>query len=565
MNKKTEDLHPNEALKENSRFLRGTLVEGLADRATGAISDDDNQLLKFHGSYQQDDRDLRNERQRQKLEPAYQFMVRVRMAGGVCTPAQWLQLDELARRYGDGGLRLTTRQTFQFHGILKRDLKAAIAGINETLLNTIATCGDINRNVMCGCNPDQSAVHAAVYDWARRLSEHLLPRTRAYHQIWLDEEQVAGTPEHEPLYGSTYLPRKFKIALAVPPGNDVDVFAHDLGFIAVVEDGVLTGFNISVGGGMGMTHSEPATFPRLAQVIGACPPEQVLEVAEQVIGIQRDFGDRRNRQHARMKYTIEDRGVDWFKGELERRLGRPLLAERPIHFEHNGDRFGWVQGADGKWHMTLFVHGGRVKDRDGYPVMTGLREIAKVHQGEFHLTPNQNVVIANIPGGQRPVIEGLLAQYMLAGTERHSPLRLNSMACVAFPTCGLAMAESERYLPSLIERLEGVMAAAGLEREAVVVRMSGCPNGCSRPYLAEIGFVGKSPGKYNLYLGGGFAGERLNKLYRESVDEEQIINELTPLIRHYAAERHAGEHFGDFVIRAGYIKATVNGPDFHEA
>lgn len=565
MDKKSEDLHPNEALKENSRFLRGTLVEGLADRATGAISEGDNQLLKFHGSYQQDDRDLRNERQRQKLEPAYQFMVRVRMAGGVCTPAQWLQLDELARRYGDGGLRLTTRQTFQFHGILKRDLKAAIAGINETLLNTIATCGDINRNVMCGCNPDQSPVHAAVYDWARRLSEHLLPRTRAYHEIWLDEEQVAGTPEHEPLYGSTYLPRKFKIALAIPPGNDVDVFAHDLGFIAVVEDGTLTGFNISVGGGMGMTHSEPSTYPCLARVIGACPPEQVLEVAEQVIGIQRDFGDRHNRQHARMKYTIEDRGVDWFTEELERRLGRPLWPERPVRFEHNGDRFGWVRGHDGRWHMTLFVEGGRIKDRDGCPVMTGLREIARVHRGDFHLTPNHNVVIANIPEDQRPVIEDLLVRHGLAGAADRSPLRLNAMACVAFPTCGLAMAESERYLPSLIERLEGVLAAAGLEREAVVVRMSGCPNGCSRPYLAEIGFVGKSPGKYNLYLGGGFAGERLNKLYRESADEGQIINELTPLIRHYAAERHAGERFGDFVIRTGYIKATVNGPDFHEA
>jgi sulfite reductase (NADPH) hemoprotein beta-component len=553
-----------ERIKEASNYLRGSIVAGLANPITGALADSDTQLIKFHGSYQQDDRDLRDERRRKKLEPLYSFMVRVRAPGGVCTPAQWLVLDELARTHANGSLRLTTRQSFQVHGIRKPQLKDTIASVNRTLLTTIAACGDVNRNVMCNPNPYQSALHREVFDWACRMSEDLTPNTRAYHEIWLDDRLVAGgEPDHEPIYGRTYLPRKFKIAIAVPPSNDVDVLAHDLGFIAIVDGGRLAGFNVSVGGGMGMTHGEPATYPRLADVIGFCTPDRVLAVTEHVVGIQRDHGDRSDRKHARLKYTIDDRGVDWFTAELASRVGHRLEAARPFHFESNGDRYGWVEGVDGKLHLTLFIENGRVHDTPDSGLMTGLREIAKIHDGDFRLTANQNLIIANIDPAKRPQIEALLARHRVADGNHHSALRLNSMACVALPTCGLAMAESERYLPSLIGKLEHVLDECGLAKDAITVRMTGCPNGCARPYLAEIAFVGKSLGKYNVYLGGGFAGERLNKLYRSALSETEILAELTPILQRYAAERRNGERFGDFAIRAGYVTEVRAGREFH--
>jgi sulfite reductase (NADPH) hemoprotein beta-component len=553
-----------ERIKEASNYLRGSIVASLANPITGALADSDTQLIKFHGSYQQDDRDLRDERRRKKLEPLYSFMVRVRAPGGVCTPTQWLVLDELARTHANGSLRLTTRQSFQVHGIRKPQLKDTIAAVNRTLLTTIAACGDVNRNVMCNPNPYQSALHREVFDWACRMSEDLTPNTHAYHEIWLDDRLVAGgEPDHEPIYGRTYLPRKFKIAIAVPPSNDVDVLAHDLGFIAIVDDGRLAGFNVSVGGGMGMTHGEPATYPRLADVIGFCTPDQVLAVTEHVVGIQRDHGDRSDRKHARLKYTIDDRGVDWFTAELASRLGHPLEASRPFHFETNGDRYGWVDGVDGKLHLTLFIENGRVHDTPDSGLMTGLREIAKIHDGDFRLTANQNLIIANIDPAKRPQIEALLARHRLAHGDHRSALRLNSMACVALPTCGLAMAESERYLPSLIGKLEHVLEECGLAKDAITVRMTGCPNGCARPYLAEIAFVGKSLGKYNVYLGGGFAGDRLNKLYRSALSETEILAELTPILQRYATERRHGERFGDFAIRAGYVTEVRAGREFH--
>ena len=555
---------PVERIKEASDYLRGSIVASLADPITGALADSDTQLIKFHGSYQQDDRDVRDERRRKKLEPLYSFMVRVRAPGGVVTPAQWLVLDELARTHANGSLRLTTRQSFQVHGIAKTLLKDTIASVNRTLLTTIAACGDVNRNVMCNPNPYRSALHREVFDWACRISDYLTPNTRAYHEIWLDDRLVAGgEPDHEPIYGRTYLPRKFKIAIAVPPSNDVDVRAHDLGFIAIVDGDRLTGFNVSVGGGMGMTHGEPATYPRLADVIGFCTPDQLLAVTEQVVAVQRDFGDRSDRKHARLKYTIDDRGIDWFTGELASRLGYRLDAARPFHFETNGDRYGWTDGIDGKLHLTLFIENGRVRDTPDCELMTGLREIAKIHDGDFRLTANQNLIIANIDPAKRPQIESLLARHRLADGDGRSALRLNAMACVALPTCGLAMAESERYLPSLIGKLEQVLAACGLANDAITVRMTGCPNGCARPYLAEIAFVGKSPGKYNVYLGGGFAGERLNKLYRSGLSEPEILAELTPILQRYAAERGPSERFGDFAIRAGYVAKVSAGREFH--
>ncbi|MDL5024048.1 assimilatory sulfite reductase (NADPH) hemoprotein subunit [Bacillus amyloliquefaciens] len=555
-----------EEIKEKSDYLRGTLKEVMLDRISAGIPDDDNRLMKHHGSYLQDDRDLRNERQKQKLEPAYQFMLRVRMPGGVSTPEQWLVMDELAQKYGNNTLKLTTRETFQMHGILKWNMKKTIQKINAALLDTIAACGDVNRNVMCASNPYQSEIHAEVYEWSKKLSDDLLPRTRAYHEIWLDEERVAGTPdtETEPMYGPLYLPRKFKIGIAVPPSNDIDVFSQDLGFIAIVEEGKLIGFNVAIGGGMGMTHGDTATYPQLSKVIGFCKPEQLYDVAEKTITIQRDYGNRSVRKNARFKYTVDRLGLENVKAELENRLGWQLDEAKPYHFDHNGDRYGWVKGIKGKWHFTMFIEGGRVTDYENYKLMTGLREIAKVHTGDFRLTSNQNLIIGNVSSQKKKQISALIEQYGLTDGRQHSALRRSSMACVALPTCGLAMAEAERYLPKLIDKIEAIVDENGLRDEEITIRMTGCPNGCARHALGEIGFIGKAPGKYNMYLGAAFDGSRLSKMYRENIGEEEILSELRTILPRYAKEREEGEHFGDFVIRAGIIKATTDGTNFHE-
>lgn len=556
-----------ERIKRESNYLRGTLAESFLDPITGSIPEDDNRLMKFHGSYMQDDRDVRTERNKQKLEPAYQFMVRVRAPGGVVTPKQWLMVDRLARKYANGTIRLTTRQSFQLHGVIKWNMKTVIREVNEELLTTLAACGDVNRNVMCNPNPYQSEVHEQVYEWATKLSRHLEPQTRAYHEIWLDEEKVVDSrsdEEQEPIYGPLYLPRKFKIGIAVPPSNDVDVYSQDLGFIAIHEKGQLLGFNVAVGGGMGMTHGDPKTYPQVARTIGFITPDQLLDVAEKTVTIQRDYGDRAVRKHARLKYTIDDRGIEWFVDELHRRLGWKLQEARPFVFEHNGDRYGWVKGSNNRWHFTLFIQNGRVKDEKDYMLLTALREIAEVHTGDFRLTPNQNLIIGNVTSQKKKKIEQLIEEYGLTDGSRHSALRRNSMACVALPTCGLAMAESERYLPTLLDKLEVILDEAGLRDQEIVVRMTGCPNGCARPALAELAFIGKAPGKYNMYLGGGFAGQRLNKLYRENIGEEEILSELRPIFHRYAKERLEGEHFGDFCIRAGYVKEVRSGLDFHD-
>ncbi|MCK6257109.1 assimilatory sulfite reductase (NADPH) hemoprotein subunit [Fictibacillus sp. KIGAM418] len=555
-----------ERIKEESNYLRGTLKEVMLDRISAGIPDDDNRLMKHHGSYLQDDRDLRTERQKQKLEPAYQFMLRARLPGGVVTPSQWLVLDQLGNKYGNGTLKLTTRQTFQMHGILKWNMKRTIQEIHASMLDTIAACGDVNRNVMCISNPYQSEVHSEVYEWSKKLSNYLLPRTRAYHEVWLDEEKVAGTPETEevePMYGPLYLPRKFKIGIAVPPSNDIDVFSQDLGLIAVVEDGKLIGFNVSIGGGMGMSHGDKATYPQLSKVIGFCAPDQVLEVAEKVITIQRDYGNRSQRKNARFKYTVDRLGLQTVKEELENRLGWSLDVAKDFSFEDNGDRYGWVQGVQENWHFTLFVEGGRIADFENYKLMTGLREIAKVHTGEFRLTANQNLIIANITREKKQEITELLEQYGMLDSQNVSAIRRNSMACVALPTCGLAMAEAERYLPVLMNKIDNIAEENGLRNEEITVRMTGCPNGCARHALGEIGFIGKAPGKYNMYLGAAFDGSRLSKMYRENIGEEEILKELKMLFPRFAKEREEGEHFGDFVIRAGIIEATTDGTNFH--
>jgi sulfite reductase (NADPH) hemoprotein beta-component len=558
-------LSANEHIKRDSRYLRGTIAAGLLDLSTGSMSEEDQQLLKFHGTYQQDDRDLRAQRKQHKLEKAYSFMIRIRVPGGVATPAQWLEVDRMATDYANGTIKLTTRQAFQLHGVIKSNLKRTIREINQSAMDTIAACGDVNRNVMCNPNPYLSEVHADVLRAAQAISDHLTPQTRAYHEIWLDGEKIESSEqqEEEPVYGRTYLPRKFKITIAVPPSNDVDVFANCLSFIAIVEDGKLVGFNVAVGGGMGSNHNNEKTYPRLADVIGFCTAEQVVDVAEKVVLVQRDFGDRTDRKHARFKYTVDDHGPDWILAKLNEYLGYELQPARPFAFESNGDRYGWVVDGNGQSHFTMFIQGGRVLDAPDYPLRTGLREIAKVHDGDFRLTPNQNLIIANIGPEKRPVIEQLLAQYGIRDSHLRSALRLNSLACVALPTCGLSLAEAERYLPDLLTELEEAIEENGLRHDAITIRMTGCPNGCARPYIAEIAFVGRAPGKYNVYLGGGFAGQRLSKLYRESVPSTELKNLLAPVIAHYARERSEGERFGDFCIRAGYVHETIQGRDFH--
>ncbi|KAJ3160396.1 hypothetical protein HDU86_000730 [Geranomyces michiganensis] len=561
-------LPSDDAIKESSNYLRGTIAEGLVDTSTGALAELDTKLSKFHGIYQQDDRDTRDERARQGFEPAYSFMVRCRIPGGVVTPEQWLAVDQIADKWANGTIKITTRQTFQYHGIIKRGLKASIQDMNRALMDTIAACGDVNRNVLCNPNEHSSTVNAAVLKLARDWSEHMLPHTNAYHEIWLDKKLVATTQEEtEPLYGKTYLPRKFKCAIAVPPHNDVDVFANDLGYIAIIEKGEIVGYNVSVGGGMGMTHGNKKTYPRLGSILGFVTPDQAIDIGEKVVLVQRDFGDRTNRKHARLKYTIDDRGIEWFKAEVEQRLGWSILPARPFKFISNGDRFGWVQESNGEWAFTMFIQNGRVRDAPGRQEKTALKLLSDLlvekRAGEFRLTANQHLVVARIPPNLKPTIEAFLRKHELH-SEHHSGLRLNSMACVALPTCGLAMAESERYLPSLITKLDSILDGEGLRSDAISIRMTGCPNGCARPQIAEIGFVGKAPGTYNLYLGGGFEGERLSKLYKESVGEEEILKLLKPLFKQWAVERITGEHFGDWVIRAGIVKATREGRDFHD-
>ncbi|MCE4980256.1 assimilatory sulfite reductase (NADPH) hemoprotein subunit [Mammaliicoccus sciuri] len=559
----SDKLDEMEHIKNRSNYLRGTIKEGLADEITGAIAEDDTKLLKFHGSYMQDDRDIRDERRKQKLEPAYSFMIRVRVPGGTATADQWIAMDDISTEYANNTIKLTTRQAFQFHGILKRNLKSSMQSINHAVMDSLAACGDVNRNVMCNPNPYQSGVHKEVDTLATKISDHLSPQTGAYHEIWLDDEKIVDTKEEvEPMYGKTYLPRKFKIGIAVPPSNDIDVYSQDIGLIAVIEDDQLVGFNVTVGGGMGMTHGDTKTYPQVGRLLGYFPKEEAVDVCEKILTIQRDYGNRENRKNARFKYTVDRVGVDFIREELNKRLGWEIEEAKPFEFKHNGDRYGWTEGS-GKWHFTLFIQNGRVKDTSDYKLKTALREIAEIHTGDFRLTPNQNLIIANVAKSKKQQIQKIIDQYGITDGEHYTGLRRNSMACVAFPTCGLAMAESERYLPTLINKIEGLLDEAGLNEEEITIRMTGCPNGCARPALAEIAFIGKAPGKYNMYLGGGFTGNRLNKLFKENIGEDEILENLKPILIQYGKEKNDGEHFGDFVIRKGIIKEVQSGQDFH--
>lgn len=563
----TEKRSRNEFVKEASRQLRGTLAEEIKVQSTGSIVEEDTQILKFHGSYLQDDRDVRAERAKKKLEKAYIFMLRLRIPGGVLTAKQWIALDGIATTYANNSMRLTTRETFQYHGVIKSNLKRTMQAINKAALDTRAACGDVNRNVMTVSNPYLSKANKQAYELGLAVSAHLLPKTGAYHEIWLDGEKVkeASRPakkNEEPFYGVHYLPRKFKIVFAVPPSNDVDVFAHDLGFIAIIEKGEIAGWNVTVGGGMGMTHGDTNTFPRTGDLMAFCTPDQVIKVAECVMTTQRDWGNRENRARARLKYTIEDKGLENFRTEVENRCGFKLGEPRPFKFEGTSDVLGWRQGEDKNWNLTLFIENGRIKDVEGRALKKALREIADLGICEFIATANQNVTMAKVAAKSKAKIEGILKANGVS-LEVSSRLRANSMACVALPTCGLALAESERYLPSLITKLEDSLDKAGLRQEDIVIRMTGCPNGCARPYLAEIGFAGRNPGLYNMYLGAAFDGSRLSKLYAQDVNEERILALLDPIFKAYAKDRKDGEHFGDFCIRAGYVNPTTVSNQFH--
>lgn len=557
-------LGPDEKLKASSDQLRGTISDGLEAELTAAVPGDDIKLMKFHGLYQQDDRDIRDERRRQMLEPAYRFMVRVRLPGGVLSSGQWLKLDELARAYAGETLRLTTRQTFQLHGVHKKHLRAVIQGLRDVLLDTKAACGDDSRGVMSSVSPELSALHAEVYKLAKEASDRAIPKTGAYREIWYGEERTPTDGPEEPFYGKTYMPRKFKIGFVIPPINDIDVYAQDLGFIAIAKGGGLEGFNVAIGGGMGRTDNAPKTYPRLASVIGFVAKDKVIATCDAVMSVQRDYGDRVDRNRARFKYTIDDKGLAFIKSEIEDRLGAPFAPARPYRFTSNGDALGWRRGEDGREHLTLFVENGRVRNFEKVALLDGLRAIAQTDKAMFRVTPNQNLTIADVAPNDRADLEDLLRAYELDRLNEGSGLRLSSMACVALPTCGLAMAESERYLPKLIEKIETILADHGLSREPITIRMTGCPNGCARPYIAEIGLTGRAPGKYNLYLGGGFHGQRLNKMALENVGEAAILDYLEGVIARYAKERGPEEHFGDFAIRAGYVPEVRDGRAFND-
>jgi sulfite reductase (NADPH) hemoprotein beta-component len=544
----TVKLTRNEGLKQTNPALAGSIASTLHKPELDRFSEDDYEFLKFHGIYQQDDRDLR------KTGKKYIFMVRGRLPGGVVGARQYLAFDTLSALHGNNSLRITSRQGFQFHGVVKAGLGPLMKGIHEALATTLAACGDVNRNVMAPPTPGTSSVGEQVLKDAARVSNALLPQTRAYHQIWIDDVQLDLTPEEQldvvdPLYGKTYLPRKFKIAFAIPPLNDVDVFTNCLGFVAVVEDDRLLGYTLLAGGGLGMSHGNVQTFPRLADVIGFIPPDKLIEVAKGVVTVHRDFGDRTNRKHARLKYVLEERGVEWFRAELETRVGFHLEAGRPFEFNQQGDKFGWHKQHDDRYFLGLFVQAGRISDTKETQLKSGLREIVRQFRPEIRLTPSQNLLLTNVDPAAVESITSILDRHGVRVTHQANPIRRASMACPAMPTCGLALAESERFLPDLMARIESILAELGLLDLEIVTRITGCPNGCVRPYMAELGFVGKGPGRYQIYLGGNAASSRLNRLYRDSVKDPDLAHELRLVLTRYARERQPQERFGDWCAR----------------
>ncbi|MDB1122850.1 assimilatory sulfite reductase (NADPH) hemoprotein subunit [Vibrio algarum] len=550
-------LSANERLKKESNFLRGTIETDLKDQITGGFTADNFQLIRFHGMYQQDDRDIRAERAKQKLEPLHNVMLRARMPGGIISPKQWLAIDKFADEHTSyGSIRLTTRQTFQFHGVLKPNIKLMHQTLNSIGIDSIATAGDVNRNVLCTSNPIESELHQEAYEWAKKISEHLLPKTRAYAEIWLDGEKVETTDE-EPILGSNYLPRKFKTTVVIPPNNDIDVHANDLNFVAIAENGKLIGFNVLVGGGLAMTHGDTSTYPRKADDFGFISLDKTLDIAAAVVTTQRDWGNRSNRKNAKTKYTLDRVGIDVFKAEVEKRANVQFSDSRAYEFKTRGDRIGWLEGIDGNYHLSLFIENGRLLDFPNKPLKSGVAEIAKIHTGDFRMTANQNLIVAGVTPDQKDKIDAIARSHGLVD-DTVSSQRINSMACVAFPTCPLAMAEAERFLPQFVTDVENILKKHNFqEQDNIILRVTGCPNGCGRAMLAEVGLVGKAPGRYNLHLGGNRAGTRVPKMYKENITDKQILEEMDTLVGLWATERNENESFGDFTIRAGIIEEVI--------
>ncbi|MBC7720989.1 MAG: NADPH-dependent assimilatory sulfite reductase hemoprotein subunit [Pedobacter sp.] len=546
-----QNLSAVEHIKLKSHGLRGTLRESLQDAITGAVREDDHALVKFHGMYEQDNRDLREERAEKKLDKLYSFMVRMRIPGGLITPQQWVAANHIAGKYSTGVIKITTRQTIQLHGILKNNIKPTLQSFSKAALDAIAACGDVNRNVACASHPHQSAIHAQVHAYADKISQLLLPKTRAYYEIWLDEEKIEELSEVDPLYQNGYLPRKFKIGIAIPPNNEVDVLTNDLGLIAIIEDNELKGFNIAIGGGLSATHGNPNTYPRLATVIGFTDTEEkTLKAVYEVLTVQRDFGNRGDRKLARLKYTLDKMGVDVFKKELESRCGFVLQPAKKVLFTARKDEYGWVKDYQNKWHYTLFIENGRVTDENDYNLKSALLVVAETSKANYRFTSNQNLILSDIIEADKAVVEAILEQFnIIKKQENLSALRVNSMACVALPTCPLALAEAQRYLPDFITKVEPLLAKYDLLNDDIIIRMTGCPNGCARPYAAEIGLVGTSAGHYNLHIGGDREGTRLNKKFKEALAETAILEELDSLFSLYKKDKLQTETFGDFVIR----------------
>lgn len=545
---------PVERIKKASHGLRGTLKESLKDEHTGAIREDDQSLIKFHGMYMQDDRDRREERAAKKLERLFSFMIRLRLPGGFLTAEQWDMLHQVTDEHTTGVIKITTRQTVQLHGILKSHIKPTIAAFNKQKLDSIAACGDVNRNVVAGAHPKYSPLHEEIFHFAEKISAYMLPKTRAYYEVWLDEEKLVEITEEDPLYENRYLPRKFKIAIAIPPYNDVDVFTNDVGLIAIIEKGKLLGFNVAAGGGLGATHGNPDTYPRLGNVLGYVSKEDALKTIYEIATVQRDNGNRSDRKLSRLKYTIERMGLDVFKTEVEKRAGLNFEPARKYEFTHRHDEYGWHQNHEGLWYYTAFIENGRVRDDEDVQYKTAFLEIAKARKANFRFTCNQNLIIGDIQPEDKTFVENILQQYrVIETTDKASPVRRNAIACVAFNTCPLALAEAQRYLPSLITKIEDILSKHKLEQEGISIRMTGCPNGCARPYISEIGFVGTNYGRYNMHLGADVIGTRLNKLYKENLDEAQILAELDTLFSDFSAKRKKNESFGDFVVREGIV------------
>lgn len=545
-----------ERIKTNSNYLRGTINEDLKDGITNGFKGDNFSLIRFHGMYQQDDRDIRLERSEQKLEPRYAMMLRCRLPGGVVTAKQWLKIDKFAtKKTLYGTIRLTNRQTFQFHGIFKKDLKSVHKMLHSIGLDSIGTANDVNRNVICTSNPVESELHHKVYEWAKKISEHLLPKTKAYAEIWLDKKKLSTT-DNEPILSSSYLPRKFKTCIAIPPYNDVDLHANDMSFIAISEKKRLIGFNVLIGGGLSIEHGNKTTWPSCATEFGFIPIDKILSVSEAIVTTQRDWGNRTDRKNAKTRYTLHHVGYEVFKEEVEQRANVTFKKIYPYYFTKRGDRFGWIKGIDQKWHLTVFIPNGRIIDNVDQSIKLALSKVAEIHKGDFRLTANQNIIISGVKEQDKKEIENIF--FMHGMLSSITELRKNAMACVSFPTCPLAMAEAERKLPFFIMQIENILLKYNMQQEKLIFRVTGCPNGCARSLLAEIGLIGKSPGRYNLYIGGNYIGTRIAKIYTENCTENEILDHLKSLIKIWSKERHHGEHFGDFVVRFGIVKAVIN-------